>query len=176
MTLYITGLNGSVSNGLGRCLLENKLISDFIELDSAFLSKDFEQQVSLIKDKVAKSDKVIACSYGAYLLLNSLQESTNLSKDFLLISPVLGMAMVPNGGRLPRNLSNFKRRINSKELKLPDKVKIISGGKDEIAPVSNIDFLCSNYLQINIEISEACDHSLNHKFVIEHVLNFLKSK
>lgn len=177
MTLYITGLNGSIENGLGKYLLENQLIDSYIEVNQTFQDLKFQEQISIIQEKLDSNDeskiKVIAVSYGAYLLLNSLIEKSYNIVSILLLSPVLGQVSLKTGGRIPINLSHFKRALQNNQIKLPIDTKIVYGTDDFICTPGIVNFFSSFYdkLTINPIVNEG--HNLPHDLVQKEIKNFL---
>ena len=93
--LYITGRNGHYQHGLGEYL--NSLTGNFsgISLDPVFLRQPFNDQVAKIQTAIdaATDHKIVANSYGGYLLMHALIDQTEVEHDILLLSPVLGKAI-----------------------------------------------------------------------------------
>ena len=93
--LYITGRNGHLQRGLGEYL--NRLTDSFsgISLDPVFLRQPFNEQVARIQSAIESPTdyKLVANSYGGYLLLHALIDRTKIEHDVLLLSPVLGKAI-----------------------------------------------------------------------------------
>ena len=93
--LYITGRNGHLQRGLGEYL--NRLTGSFsgISLDPVFLRQPFNEQVARIQSAIESPTdyKLVANSYGGYLLLHALIDRTKIEHDVLLLSPVLGKAI-----------------------------------------------------------------------------------
>ena len=93
--LYITGRNGQFQLGLGEYL--NSLTDDFsgISLDPVFLRQPFDEQVAKIQTAIESftDHKIVANSYGGYLLMHALIGQVAVGHDILLLSPVLGKAI-----------------------------------------------------------------------------------
>lgn len=93
--LYITGRNGHFQRGLGEYL--HSLTGNFsgISLDPVFLRQSFDEQVAKIQTAIASpvDQKIVANSYGGYLLMHALIDQTEVEHDILLLSPVLGKAI-----------------------------------------------------------------------------------
>lgn len=123
---------------------------DVLEINKKFDKFPFDTKIQTIQNEIKEKTKVIANSFGAYLLLNSLIEK--LDFELLLITPVLGIAMSNGGGRIPPNFSSFRDNIKRKKLFIPDKTRLISGNEDEICPVGNIRFIEEYYPQIQVEV------------------------
>ena len=80
---------------LGLTLCGREIVRDFARLR-------FAEQLALIKSDLQtafwKPDaKIVARSYGAYLLLNTLAEMNPFPGRILLLSPVLGVAVANDG-------------------------------------------------------------------------------
>jgi pimeloyl-ACP methyl ester carboxylesterase len=93
--LYITGRNGHSHRGLGKYL--NSLTGSFsgISLDPVFLRQPFDVQVANIQTTIDSpvDHKIVANSYGGYLLMHALIDRPEVGHDILLLSPVLGKAI-----------------------------------------------------------------------------------
>jgi hypothetical protein len=93
--LYITGRNGHFQRGLGEYL--NSLTGSFsgISLDPVFLRQPFDEQVAKIQSAIESPTdyKIVANSYGGYLLMHALIDRSEVGHDALLLSPVLGKAI-----------------------------------------------------------------------------------
>ena len=177
MTLYITGRNGSIKKGLGKYLRENQLIDSYIEINQAFQELSFKEQISIIQEKLNSNTesnvKVIAVSYGAYLLINALIKQSFKIDSILMISPVLGQVSLKAGGIIPTNLSHFKRALQNNQIKLPTNTKIIYGTDDLICTPEIVSFFNSSYDHLTIEPVLNEGHNLPHELVQKEVTNFL---
>jgi hypothetical protein len=93
--LYITGRSGHFQRGLGEYL--NSLTGNFsgISLDPVFLRQPFDEQVARIRTAIDSpvDQKIVANSYGGYLLMHALIGQVAVGRDILLLSPVLGKAI-----------------------------------------------------------------------------------
>jgi hypothetical protein len=93
--LYITGRNGHFQRGLGEYL--DSLTDSFsgVSLDPVFFRQPFNEQVAKIQTAIGSSvdQKIIANSYGGYLLMHALIDRSEVGHDVLLLSPVLGKAI-----------------------------------------------------------------------------------
>ena len=179
MTLYISGLNGSIDKGLGKYLTDKKLITDFIVLDLTFQELKFNEQIKLIKDKIQNNSsdtiQIIAVSFGAYLLLNSFIDSITKVKSILLISPVLGFVSLKQGGRIPKNYNIFSKAIKNKTLNLPLETKIIYGSDDFICSEESVNYFTSFFPTTTIFKIENGGHNLPHEIVESEIIEFLKN-
>lgn len=132
---YVTGRGGEVRAGLSLYL--TTLSEDFsaLAIDPDFLAQSFEEQVVATRHFCATDNaRIIANSYGAYLLLQSLIDQPPLSAKVLLLSPVLGRAMDPDRmilSRPPRERT-LREAIEEQRLGLPLSLSIVTGREDEI--------------------------------------------
>jgi alpha-beta hydrolase superfamily lysophospholipase len=92
---YITGRYGQHLRGLGQYLRENSQDFDGVSIDSEFLKRSFDEQVTSIQSLLgyAHPQSIIANSYGGYLLVHALIGQSNFEGKVLLLSPVLGKAI-----------------------------------------------------------------------------------
>jgi len=93
--LYITGRNGHFQRGLGEYLSSLTDNLSGISLDPVFLRQSFNEQVARIQTAIESSaeHKIVANSYGGYLLMHALIGHVEVKHDILLLSPVLGKAI-----------------------------------------------------------------------------------
>jgi len=91
---YLTGRGGKINEGLGQGLLDRGYSLAGREMRGDFDNLKFQDQIDLIiKDLETygqKGSKIIAVSYGAYLLLHTLADIDPCPSKILLISPVIG--------------------------------------------------------------------------------------
>ena len=126
---------GSAQGGLSAYLAT--LSDDYcaLAIDQNFLAQSFEEQVAATRHFCPVDNAhIIANSYGAYLLLQSLIDQPPLSARVLLLSPVLGRAMDPDRmllSRPPRERT-LREAIGEGRLGLPSSLSIVTGKEDEI--------------------------------------------
>lgn len=92
---YLPGRHGRVATGLGEGILELGYELKGRETPWSFEGLAFGEQLDLITQDLranfwTENAKVVAVSYGAYLLLNALAEQEPYPGSILLLSPVLG--------------------------------------------------------------------------------------
>jgi hypothetical protein len=92
---YLPGHGGRLTNGLGQALVDlgyevvgRETVDDFKKLD-------FNDQVTTIANDIKQhfwreDGKIIANSFGAYLLLHALSKLTPYMGKILLLSPIVG--------------------------------------------------------------------------------------
>lgn len=173
---YVTGLNGSINNGLGKYLKENNFFDDFIELNEEFNNLSFKDKLKKIEDKLScfKGDdfSIIAVSFGAYLVLNEiLKEVYDNLKSVFLLSPVLGPVMLPNGGKIPPNFSSFKKLLLENKSNVD--FTVVYGTKDPICPKENLQLFIENINNKEVIPLQNQTHSLEIEDVQSALKNFL---
>jgi len=92
---YLPGRGGALHTGLGKGLGMRRCMVWGREIRDEFARLDFDQQVELIAGDIERSlwhenDRIIANSYGGYLLLNALMRLPPYIGRILLLSPVIG--------------------------------------------------------------------------------------
>jgi hypothetical protein len=136
---YITGRGGDAEGGLSTYL--STLSPDFeaLAVNPSFLAQAFPEQVLAVRRFCTDNGShVIANSYGAYLLLQSLIDQSPLGAKVMLLSPVLGR--VNSEKRMlisrPPGEKALKSAILENRLGLPEHLEILTGSDDEICAVS----------------------------------------
>ena len=94
---YITGRCGELEKGLSLHLSEQAVDYQGLAINSSFLAQSLAYQTDLVRQHALSAEEgyLIATSYGAYLLMLSLIDAPIVPDRVLLISPVLGTAIVP---------------------------------------------------------------------------------
>lgn len=92
---YLPGQGGSLHKGLGEVLIQRGYDPIGRELQGAFRNLEFGEKVATIsKDLLSLQPnnglRVIANSFGAYLLLHALADMPPFSGRLLLLSPIVG--------------------------------------------------------------------------------------
>jgi len=94
---YLPGHGGQINNGLGQALVArgNEVVGR--ETVGVFKKLDFNDQVTTIANDIKEhfwledeDDKIIANSFGGYLLLHALSKLTPFIGKILLLSPIVG--------------------------------------------------------------------------------------
>jgi len=92
---YLPGHGGSISNGLGQALSGRGYDVFGRETVGDFRRLDFNDQVDtiaqdLIRDFWSKDSRIVANSFGAYLLLHALAKLEPYKGNIILLSPIVG--------------------------------------------------------------------------------------
>ena len=92
---YLTGRGGQLHTGVGQGLIDRGFKISGREMSGTFDTLAIQNQVNFIKGDLQadfwhRDAKIIAVSYGAYLLLHTLADLEPYPGSILLLSPVLG--------------------------------------------------------------------------------------
>jgi len=92
---YLPGYGGRLTNGLGQALVDRGYEVVGRETVGDFKKLDFNEQVVTIANDIKQhfwreDGKIIANSFGAYLLLHALSKLTPYLGKILLLSPIVG--------------------------------------------------------------------------------------
>ena len=92
---YLTGRGGQLHTGVGQGLIDRGFKISGREMSGTFDTLAIQNQVNFIKGDLQadfwhRDAKIIAVSYGAYLLLHTLADLEPYPGSVLLLSPVLG--------------------------------------------------------------------------------------
>ena len=172
---YITGRGGSAQGGLSAYLATLSNDYSALAIDPEFLAQSFEEQVAATREFCGvENGYVIANSYGAYLLLQSLIDQSPMFARVLLLSPVLGRAMDPDRmllSRPPRERT-LREAIEAQRLGLPFSLRIVTGREDEICDWKlAINF--ADALGINISVLDDEGHMISPAAVSAAVREFI---
>lgn len=138
---YLTGRGGKLNKGLGEALIGRAGSLSGREMSGEFAKLPFQSQIDLITQDLQKNfwhmnARVVAVSYGAYLLLHALVELVPYPGDILLLSPVLGG--VTNGDAMryfsPPRSDKLMKLIEDKKFPVPNKINIHVGDTDWQSP------------------------------------------
>jgi len=138
---YLTGRGGQLNKGLGEALLERGYKLSGREMSGAFDKLAFQNQIDLITKDLrdgfwSKESKVVAVSYGAYLLLHALADLEPYVGGILLLSPVIGG--VADGERMhffsPPRADKVMRLIDKGAFPVPHNIEIHTGDNDWQCP------------------------------------------
>ena len=138
---YLTGRGGQLNEGLGEALLAKGYKLSGREMTGTFAQLPFQNQLDLITKDLQdsfwhKDAKVVAVSYGAYLLLHALAELAPYVGSILLLSPVLGG--VTNGSTMryfsPPRADKLMRLVEEGNFPVPNDIEIHVGGSDWQSP------------------------------------------
>lgn len=96
---FLPGHGGRIANGLGQAIRDRGYSVAGRETVGDFKKIDFSDQVGTIASDIASnfSDvdaRIVANSYGAYLLLHALAEMKPFAGKVMLLSPIVGSSQM----------------------------------------------------------------------------------
>ena len=148
---------------------------DALAIDAVFLQQSFEDQVSTTRKFCDIGEGfIIANSYGAYLLLQSLVDQPPLATSVMLLSPVLGRAMDTERmlfSRPPRE-KTLRTAIESGRLGIPPHMEIVTGKDDEVCDWQLAQKF-SIAMNISIAVLDGEGHMISPEKVSQAVDSFL---
>jgi hypothetical protein len=155
---YLTGRGGQLNTGLGEGLLDRGVSLAGREMSGDFMKLAFQAQLDLISRDLQDSfwhekAKVIAVSYGAYLLLHVLADLARFPGHILLLSPVLGGftdAKTMRDFSPPRSKRLMELSGNS-DFPNPVKMEVHVGDQDWQSPSQMVIDFCNTV---------ECEHTL----------------
>ena len=177
---YITGRGGSISEGLGVFLTQRARKVSGISLSKEFLSSDFEDQLASIRIHFERIQRdaipVIANSYGAYLLLNSLINLPKLHTKVLLLSPVVGTLVSEAGYFKPPFAKQIPNALREGKLIKPDYLAICVGMLDNQCDLAALDEIAEKLSADQYAVIEDQGHMIDNVIVQAMVDEFLVVK
>lgn len=142
---YLTGRGGQLDKGLGEALLEAGYEVSGREMSGEFSKLRFQNQIDTISrdlqgDFWTKESKVVAVSYGAYLLLHALADLESYVGRILLLSPILGG--VTNGTSMhyfsPPRSDKIMKNIANGMFPIPNRIEVHVGDNDWQSPYQQV--------------------------------------
>jgi len=156
---YLPGRDGKVATGLGKGILDLGYGLEGRETPGSFKNLSFSEQLELVANDLqsnywSQDAKVVAVSYGCYLLLHTLSALEPYPGSILLISPVLGGVI--NKGTLryysPARPNKLMELAETKSFPAPKHIEIHVGEKDWQSPYERViqfgDSVQANYVVV----------------------------
>ena len=173
---YLPGRNGKISEGLGIFLQEqcNQLLGREVSGDLKGLI--FEDQLKIIQQDLLDSHwnedgQIVAHSYGAYLLLNTLIDMESYPGNIFLLSPILGAAQTQQFFFRPPKAKRLLQSFKEKTFPKPRRLNCLVGEFDwQSVPERCADLCDAVNAQLNI------DPEGNHVISPKLVQEFWRSK
>jgi hypothetical protein len=174
---YITGRGGSIHEGLGSFLKSRSHLVTGISLSPAFLQEPFERQIAAIQSEFPRLEQnsipVIANSYGAYLLLNSLIGLHALQTRVLILSPVVGTLVSEAGYFKPPYANRIPAALTDGTLPKPAKLDICCGSLDNQCDLIALKTLAETLNADRYSILDGQRHMIDKHMVAEVIDAFL---
>jgi len=145
---YLTGRGGQLNTGVGQGLIDRGYKISGREMSGIFDTLAIQDQIDLIKEDLQanfwhKDAKIIAVSYGAYLLLQTLTDLEPYPGSLLLLSPVLGGVVNSADMRYysPPRSDKLMKLAGAEKFPKPREIEIHVGDNDWQSPFQRvIDF------------------------------------
>lgn len=134
--IYISGRGGDANKGLGAYLKQLDPNRIGLSVNDTFLKLDFRQQVHVVSQLIEEFDgantRVIANSYGTYLLLHALIDAPQYQFKGMLLSPAIGGVMNSNTLSYARqpSTSRFDEAIIDMAFTKPHYLSLYIGDQD----------------------------------------------
>jgi hypothetical protein len=174
---YITGRGGFIHEGLGVFLKDRASKVTGISLTNEFLSREFDDQLAAIRSQFEHIKReeipVIANSYGAYLLLNSLIGFPALQTRVLIMSPVVGTLVSALGYFKPPYANRIPLALTDGALPKPAKLDICCGSLDNQCDIAALERLAKTLQADRYSILDGQGHMIDKHMVAEAIDQFL---
>ena len=174
---YITGRGGSLENGLGSHLAEVYGVLSGLSLSADWFRRPHEEQVALVgtqlADAAAARSPVIANSYGSYLVVLALLDAPPLDTSVMLLSPVLGKAVIGGTYHRPPGGKSFAAALNGQIAK-PSLLELYIGEADPHYAPATWGKLGAAIKPDRQEVLVGEGHSLSKDLVAGLVSNFMQ--
>ena len=132
---YLPGRNGRLTEGLGAFLQEQCDQLGGREVSGDLKGHKFEDQLEIIRQDLIDSHwheegRLVANSYGAYLLLHTLIELEPYPGNIFLLSPILGAVQTKEFYFRPPRAKRLLQPFEEKTFPVPRKLSCIVGELD----------------------------------------------
>lgn len=142
---YLPGRDGKIATGLGEGILALGYALEGRETPGSFKNLIFQEQLDLIASDLqsnywSETSKVVAVSYGCYLLMHALSELEPYPGSILLLSPVLGGVINKNTLRYysPARADKLMQLVEAKSFPIPKHIELHVGEKDWQCPSERV--------------------------------------
>jgi hypothetical protein len=168
---YLPGMGGRLSTGLGLALLSKGFTVQGRELTGEFRKLDFGQQVDCVVADLQSIDweaggRVIANSFGAYLLLHALAQMPPFTGKVLLLSPIVGQFSnaATQMGFVPPRADRLGEIARAGSFPVPKQCEIHVGADDWQSNPANVTEFGS-LVDIVVNVVPNAGHSLPTEYV-----------
>jgi len=174
---YITGRGGSLEYGLGAHLAQAYGVVGGLSPSADWFQRSHEEQVALIRvqlaDSAAARSPVIANSYGSYLVMLALLDAPPLDTSVMLLSPVLGKAVIEGTYHRPPGGKSFAAALEGHIAK-PSWLELYIGEADPHYAPATWGQLRAAIKPDRQEVFAGEGHSLSKDLVAGLVRNFMQ--
>lgn len=172
---YLPGRGGLLHTGLGGGLAARGFGLQGRQTIGDFRSLPFQTQIDCIAQDLQSyfwtpDSRVVAVSYGAYLLLHALADLEPCPANVLLLSPIVGEFLTddtdhePQIGFVPPCADRLKTVIDAELFPKPRNCQIHTGSKDWQSRPNAVKNLADR-LQIPLVVVEGAGHQLGKLYV-----------
>lgn len=178
--IYITGRGGNANEGLGAYLKQLDPNRIGLSINNTFLQLPFRDQISVVKQIIDEFDgeqtRVIANSYGAYLLLHSLIDAPTYKMKCLLLSPAIGGVMNSSSLSYARQPSTgrFNEALADGAFVKPSYLSLCIGDRDVGYDSTRFEELHESIGFDQFKVVQGEGHMLNRSVVTEILKEFFK--
>ena len=175
---YITGRGGSINEGLGTFLKTRSHVVTGVSLSTSFILNPFSTQLDAIQSEFSRLQQnripIIANSYGAYLLLNSLIGFPALQTRVLFLSPVVGTTISQLGYFKPPQSRQIANALAKGTLPKPTRLDICCGNMDNQCDLEALTTLANTLKADRFLLLEGQGHMIDNDLVAQVVDEFLR--
>lgn len=168
---YLTGMRGSLTEGLGGELSRRGLLVTGRELRGDFRRLSFQEQVDAVADDLVSEHwradaRVIANSFGAYIFLHAQARLPRYVGKVLLLSPIVGEFSNEQKmmGFVPPRSRKLAELVASGRFNLPLDCEIHVGSEDWQSDPEAVHAL-GKAAAANVFIVEGAGHSLPKSYL-----------
>ena len=174
---YITGRGGSLEHGLVAHLAQAYGVVGGLSLSADWFQRSHEEQVALVRvqlaDSAAARSPVIANSYGSYLVMLALLDAPPSDTSVMLLSPVLGKAVIGGTYHRPPGGKRFAAALEGHIAK-PSWLELYIGEADPHYAPATWGQLRAAIKPDRQEVFAGEGHSLSEDLVAGLVRNFMQ--
>jgi len=174
---YITGRGGSINEGLGTFLKTRSHMVTGVSLSTSFILNPFSTQLAAIQSEFSRLQQnripIIANSYGAYLLLNSMIGFPALQTRVLLLSPVVGTTISQLGYFKPPQSRQIASALAKGTLPKPTRLDICCSNMDNQCDLVTLETLANTLKADRFLLLEGQGHMIDNDLVAQVVDEFL---
>jgi len=168
---YLPGWSGRLNTGLGQGLMDRGFDVSGRETRDQFRDLPFLDQVRLVANDLQKyfwtpESKVVANSFGAYLLLNALPQMPPYVGEILLLSPIIGTFEDEETARTfePPYSERIRQQLDEGKIPRPLNIEVHTGSEDwQSSPSAVMNFFSK--IEVPVTIAEGRGHMLGADYV-----------
>ena len=175
---YLPGHGGRITTGLGQALLSRGYEVVGRETVGDFKKLDFDDQVNTIAHDIKlqfwrEDAKIIANSFGGYLLLHALSKLTPYIGRILLLSPIVGefSSEEISMGFIPPYADRLSELASTNQYPAPMNCSFYVGSKDWQSNPENVTKFAS-LLGLPVTVVPDAGHQLPKDYVSSLLDNF----